>query len=187
MMKWLSAVSLLVFIGLMVADRVVTRQLTAVKDVRSVSLQTETVEPLVLETSSIVSDEAVTQFAERALSIMFNVRPALFKEHVDNPEIKALFISPKYHEQWKEQMASWLSNEFSVHNVSIKEAIVVNPRLTMSSANQQGVRFWRFSAGVRALNRGLGSNALVEMRVQLNMVYVGSEGGLGIYGVKVWL
>lgn len=185
-MKWISLLVVALFVIMTFVDRVHTRFLTSLIDVELVSMKDVSVKDASLETFSIVNDEAVERFAKRALSVMFNVRPAKFKEHVDAPHVKKLFISEKFHDAWKRQMSNWLSNEYSVNQISIKEAVVVKSDLIMSSELSGGKRLWRYTASLAAIDRGLGSTELRQLRVQLNIVYLGPNAGMGIYSVGVW-
>lgn len=183
---------LMPFLGLVLcavltfAESSYTRYLTAQVDVQAVSVKEEKVFPLVMETDSIVNDEAVSQFSERAVSLMFNARPAKFKEHVESPQLRNLFISEHFYEKWRSQFSPWLSNEFRVQQISIKEAIVLRSKLISSVSSQPGVRFWRYSAQIAVLNRGLGATELKAHRVELDLAYSASGGGMGVFGVRVW-
>lgn len=186
MMKWIFLLVVAFFVTMVFVDRIHTRYLTSLIDVEMVSMKDVSVKDASLETFAIVNDEAVERFAKRALSVMFNVRPAKFKEHVDAAHIKKLFISDKYHDAWKRQMSAWLSNEYGVNQISIKESAVVDSELMMSSELNGGKRLWRYSASLASIDRGLGSTELRQLRVQLNIVYLGPNAGMGIYSVAVW-
>lgn len=166
-----------------IADRVYIRTMTAEKQVVAVSLSKESVYPLLLEDQEIVNDDSISAFAQSSLSTIFNFKPGQAEDHINSDAVKELFISEEYHNLFSKQFIEWSNMEFQINNISIKETIVKSSTLYRSPPLQGGARVWKFEARLPFLNRAVGGTNLEERTVDVYMVYLGHQGGLGIYGV----
>lgn len=168
------------------ADRVYLRTLTSKKEVEAVSVQHGTAKPMILETQEIVNGESMLTFSKDALVRIFNYRPGQAPVHISSPDIEKLFISDFYYEKFKSQFLSWSSHEFNVNNISIKEAVATDPRLIIAPRlGPTSARIWAYSARLPTVDRGVGGSELSALKVQLKLVYLGPEGGMGIYSVTL--
>jgi hypothetical protein len=180
---FLCVVSLL---SLQVIDRAYIRGMTAIKKPIAVSAKEGRVFALFLETQEIVNAESMRFFAEDALVKIFNFRPGQDLAHVSSEEIRFLFINDKFYENFKSQFLAWSEYEFRVNNISIKEAIVSNGELLKTPpASSAGARIWRYRGVVPIMDRGVGGSSLSRLNVDLSLVYLGPEGGMGIFSVKL--
>ena len=168
------------------ADRVYLRTLTAKKEVEAVSVRDGNIRQLQLETQEIVNGESMLLFSKDALVRTFNYRPGKALEHINSPEIRKLFISEEYYDKFKEKFLTWSFYEFNVNNISIKEAVATDSRLIMAPGSKvSSARVWIFNAKLPVIDRGVGGTALSSLTVQIKLVYLGPEGGMGIYAVKL--
>jgi hypothetical protein len=168
------------------ADRAYLRHLTAEKSAVSVSVKQGNVKGLVIETQEVVNEEGIMLFAKKAAAKLMNYRPGRVEEHMDSDEVKDLFISDEYHEFFRDQFVAWSLAEFRVNNVAIKDAFVRSPTLlTSPPAQDSSARIFSMSAVIPMLDRGVGGTTLKELRISMDMVYLGAEGGMGIYGIKL--
>lgn len=178
---------ILTFAGMSV-ERIYLQDATALQRVIAVTVKDAGMRELPLETLEVVNDKSVDAFAKDALVQLFNFRPGRIAEHMDQDALKKLFINKKAYAKFKEQMLQWADYEFKVNNISIKETVANDGMLISSVANQsEGMRLWRYRATVLTLDRGVGKSIPTKMFVELKMVYLGPQGGMGIYSVKITL
>jgi hypothetical protein len=181
-------ISLLAVIAIQIADRVSLRTLTAKKEPVSISVKDTRIRLMDVETQEIVNDESVIKFSERAISVIMNYRPGKTYEHVNSGKVTSLFINGekgRFFKKFREQFMEWSFYEFNVNNISIKEAIATNGRLIKAPRNLGGARVWLYEVSVPVLDRGVGGTSLSSLKFQLSLVYLGPDGGMGIYGVKI--
>jgi len=177
---------ILVLLLVQVADRVYFRDMTAVRAPIAVSVKEGSITPLVVETQEIVNTESVTLFAERASVIMFNYRPGDFYKHIEKQEIKDLFVSDYFYEKFRSQFEEWSNYEFNVNNISIKEVILTDSRMIKTPpASTRGARIWVFYGSLPTLDRGVGDSLVSNLKLKYSLVYLGPEGGMGIYNVSL--
>lgn len=168
-----------------IADRVFVRTITAEKSVMAVSLSKEDIYAIALEDQEIVNTESINVFAKNAMSFIFNFAPGQAKEHIDSETIKALFVSENFHNAFSKQFIAWANYEFQVNNISIKESFVKEQQLYQSPSMNGGARIWRFEARLPVLDRAVGGTSLKTLNVEVNLVYLGHQGGLGIYSIRL--
>jgi len=177
----------LTFAGMSV-ERIYLQDATALQRVIAVTVQDAGMRELPLETLEVVNDKSVDAFAKDALVQLFNFRPGRIAEHLEQDSLKKLFINKKTYTRFKEQMLKWADYEFKVNNISIKETVANDGMLISSPANQaEGMKLWRYRDTVLMLDRGVGKSIPTKMSVELKMVYLGPQGGMGIYSVKITL
>ncbi len=187
MTRLLMLLLLLSIVGATIADRAFIRTLTAKKSAVAVSVKTAETKPLSIETQEVVNTESVITFSEDALVRLFNYRPGKAREHMEQDDIRVLFINDESYEKFKKQFITWSNYEFNVNNISIKEAIVDRGYLVKSPSAPSGRRIWRYSGYLPVLDRGVGDTSLSLLKVKISMVYLGPEGGLGVFSIKLSL
>lgn len=188
MIRILMFFSVLILLSLQVVDRAYLRGMTSAKDPIAVSAKEGRVFSLPIETQEIVNSESVRFFAEDALVRMFNFRPGKDLEHVKDESIKDLFIQEEFYETFRTQFLAWSGYEFRVNNISIKEAIVTDGELLRTpAASSAGARIWRYRGVIPIMDRGVGGSKLSKLNVDLSLVYLGPEGGMGIFSVELSL
>jgi len=173
---------------LQVADRVWLRSLPSLKSVGAVDVRDGSVTALPLETQEIVNTDSVLSFSKDALVVLFNYRPGQAKEHVLSREVEKLFINKAAHDKFVKQFLAWSNHEFNVNNISIKESIVSQGSLLMTpSVATSGARLWQYRATLPMVDRGVGKSLPSTLNVIVSMVYLGPEGGMGLYSVRLSL
>lgn len=178
--------SLPILLGIFfVVDRVYLRTQTAVKDVKAASLAKESILDISLEEQEIVNQESIHSFTKDALSAIFNYAPGQAEQHINSEQIKSLFITDKFHNMFADQFINWSNIEFQINSISIKESFVKNTYLTQSPSLIGGRRIWQFDATLPVLDRAVGGTSLKELNVSVYLVYLGHQGGLGIYGISL--
>lgn len=177
---------LILLLLVQVADTVYLRDMTAKREPMAVSVKEGSISPLSIETQEIVNSESVTLFAERAAVILFNYRPGQFYSHVEQEAIKNLFVSEFFYEKFRTQFEQWSKYEFNVNNISIKEVILTNGSMIRTPpASARGARIWVFSGRLPTLDRGVGDSIVSNLKIKFSLVYLGPEGGMGIYKVEL--
>lgn len=166
-------------------DRVYVRVKTAEKEVKVASLAKETIYRIPLEDQEIVNQESIQNFTKDALSAIFNYAPGQAEQHINSEQIKSLFITEKFHKIFADQFINWSNVEFQINSISIKESFVKNTELTQSPPMIGGRRIWQFDATLPILDRAVGGTSLKELSVSVYLVYLGHQGGLGIYGISL--
>lgn len=134
----------------------------------------------------IVNEQSIRRMSRDFTAIILNVNPGLYSEQLKNKKIISSFISKKYYDLFIEQYSNWLSNEYSLNNISIKESVVFDDNLVMSGEQANGIRFWRYTAVVPTLDRALGQNELKNLRLEYDIVYIPESGNVGIFSVKIF-
>ena len=185
--RWLMFLLVVSLLVIQLADRVYLRSLTAAKLPVAVSMKTDSIYPLSMETQEIVNEEGVSNFARRAISRILNYRPALAVDHIDSEEVRTLLIGDEHFERFRQQFLSWSHHEFNVNDIVMKESTSTNGVMTKSAKNIDGMRVWQYRAKVPILDRGYGGTDSDILNVTLKMVYLGPDGGMGIYSVKISL
>lgn len=179
---------LLLILAFQLVDNVYLRKMTAKKAAQAVSVKEGRIYPLVLETQEIVNSDSVSKYAKEAVVKIFNYRPGQSLSHIQSPDIKRMFINEDQYEKFKNLFVRWSLYEFSVNNISIKESIVKTDSIVMTPpASVDGARIWGYRATVPVVDRGVGGTVLDVMYLKIGLVYLGPEGGMGIYSVKISL
>ncbi len=171
---------------LQLVDRLYIRTLTSKKEVVAISVADARIFPLKIETQEIVNNESIKSFAEKSIVKMLNFRPGKLMTHLEEQDIKSLFITKKYYNIFVERMKVWADTEFRVNNISIKEAIATDVKLVRTPAvSGRSFRIFEVSARVPTYDRAVGDSELSMLLVKVYMVYLGPESGMGIYKVKI--
>lgn len=180
--------TLLLIISSVLVERIYLRDATALQRVVAITVQDAGAKELPLETLEIVNDDSIELFAKDALIQLLNFRPGRVVEHVEQDVIKKLFINKESYNKVREQLITWSNYEFKVNNISIKEAVAEHGVLMSTSANQvSGMKLWKYRATVLTLDRGVGKTIPTKVFIDLRMVYLGPQGGMGIYSIKMTL
>lgn len=170
---------------IMFLDESLFRMMTAGVTANSVHVKTKVIEPLTIETQELVNDATINKHAVKALSIIFNFRPGQAQQHVERQEIRDMFISDAFYEKFAKQFVGWGEAEFFVNNISVKESVATDYNLIKGQNMGGGARVWVLSAQMPMLNRAVGQNELMLLRVKVHIVYLGPEGGIGLYGIDL--
>lgn len=187
-MKFMPLFLVLTLVAFQLVDSLTLRPITAEKRVISVDVRDGKISPMVLEQQDIVNEESITLFAREALVQIFNYRPGQAEEHVNSAAVRQLFINDESHKKFVDQFVSWSSHEFNVNNISIKEAVVTRGNLLMTPrASLSGARIWRYTASLPMVDRGVGKTMPSQLLVTMSMVYLGNEGGMGVYSIRLTL
>lgn len=188
MLRFLMFVLALSIFVFQVVDRVYLRTLTAKKAANAVSVKEGSVYDLPLETQEIVNPNSVSVYAKKSLVKIFNYRPGQAIQHLEREDIKSLFIDEAHFNRFKSQFVNWSNHEFSVNNISIKETVVSSEQQIMAPPlGVGGARIWSYKATMPIIDRGVGGTVFDTMYIRLGLVYLGPEGGMGIYSVKISL
>lgn len=187
-MKFVPLFLVVALITFQFADWLALRSMTSESRVVSVDVRDGQVRPMVLESQDIVNEESVMMFARESLVQIFNYRPGQADEHVNSPSVRQLFINDESHKKFVDQFLSWSNHEFNVNNISIKEAVVTRGNLLMTPrASLGGARIWRYTASLPMVDRGVGKTIPSQLLVTMSMVYLGNEGGMGVYSIRLTL
>jgi len=187
-MKFVPLFLVVTLVAFQFADWLSFRPMTAEQRVVSVDVRDGQIKQMVLETQDIVNEESITMFAREALVQIFNYRPGQADEHVNSPSVRQLFINDESHQKFVDQFLSWSNHEFNVNNISIKEAVVTRGDLLMTPrASLSGARIWRYNASLPMVDRGVGKTMPSQLLVTMSMVYLGNEGGMGVYSIRLTL
>jgi hypothetical protein len=187
MVRLIMLFSVILVVLLQFIDQAMVRPLTAQKSVNAVYISNGSITSLAVETQEVVNHVSVKMFAEDAVVTIFNYRPGLADDHINQDSIKDLFITKEHFDRFAVKFKVWSKYEFSVNNISIKEAISKQGRLTIAPSPQAsgGSRIWRYKSNLPTLDRGVGDNVLSALIITVDMVYLGASGGMGIYRIKV--
>lgn len=178
-------VALFIF-GVSFIDVATFRPMSAEMEAYSVHAKTKKVTALPLESQELINEQSLNKFAKKALSTIFNYRPGQAEVHIDSEEIKGLFISDKFFKEFRSQFLQYSNGEFRVNNISIKESVAIDAQMVGSPRIGGGSRVWRMSASLPMLNRAVGENELENLLVVVKLVYLGPEGGMGVYGIRLY-
>lgn len=170
----------------MFLDESFVRRLTSEMVANSVNVKTKEISPLTIETQELVNDASINKYAIKALSLIFNFRPGQSNTHIEKQEIKDMFVSDEFYEKFAKQFVAWGEAEFFVNNISVKESVASDYSLVKGNNMGGGARVWVLRASLPMLNRAVGENELMILTVKARIVYLGPEGGLGLYGVDVY-
>lgn len=162
------------------------RPMTSEMEAYSVHVKTKKVASLPLESQELINDQSLNKFAKKALSTIFNYRPGQAESHIDSEEIKSLFISEKFFNEFRTQFLQYSNGEFRVNNISIKESVAIDAKMIGTPRIGNGARVWQMSAVLPMLNRAVGQNQLENLLVTVKLVYLGPEGGMGVYGIRLY-
>lgn len=162
------------------------RPMTSEMEAYSVHVKTKKVTSLPLESQELINDQSLNKFAKKSLSTIFNYRPGQAEQHIDSEEIKSLFISEKFFNEFREQFLQYSNGEFRVNNISIKESVAIDAKMIGTPRIGNGARVWQMSADLPMLNRAVGKNQLENLLVTVKLVYLGPEGGMGVYGIRLY-
>jgi hypothetical protein len=175
-----------VVIMLQVFDRSYVRNLTAKKEVVAISSAEGRIYPLKVEEQEIVNNESVLNFAEKAAVKILNFRPGKLKQHFEDEGVRELFISKSHYDKFYAQMEVWANSEFSLNNISIKEAVVSDIRLVRSPYTPgRSFRLFEAKARVPTYDRAVGDSEIGTLEVDLKMIYLGPKSGMGLYRVNI--
>lgn len=152
----------------------------------SVHVKTKKVTPLPLETQELINEQSLNKFAKKTLSTIFNYRPGQAEKHIDSEDIRSLFISDKFYKDFRSQFLQYSRGEFQINNISIKESVAINSKMIGTPRIGNGARVWKMSAVLPMLNRAVGENQLENLLVNVKLVYLGPEGGMGVYGIRLY-
>lgn len=173
-------------IFLQVLDRAYVRTLTVKKEVFAISSAEGRIFPLKIEEQEIVNNDSILKYAQDSLVKILNFRPGKFAQHMEEENVQSLFVSKKHYDEFYEQMEVWANSEFRVNNISIKEAIVVNPRLLKTpSTLGRSFRLFEVTATAPTYDRAVGDSQLGALSLKINMIYLGPESGMGLYRIKI--
>lgn len=179
---------LLTMLLFQILDVVFIRTMTAQKAAQAVSVKEGRVFPLALDTQEIVNSDSVSKYAKEAVVKIFNYRPGQALSHIESKDIQRLFINEEQYDKFKTLFLRWSFHEFSVNNISIKESIVKSENIIMTPpVSVKGARLWSYNAVVPVIDRGVGGTVFDTMYLKIGFVYLGPEGGMGIYSVKISL
>ncbi len=183
----ISALFVLLFVfGVSFIDVATFRPMSAEMEAYSVHAKSKKVTALPLESQELINEQSLNKFAKKALSTIFNYRPGQAEEHINSEEIKGLFIAEKFFKDFRSQFLQYSNGEFRVNNISIKESVAIDAKMVGTPRMGSGARVWQMSAVLPMLNRAVGENQLENLSVVVKLVYLGPEGGMGVYGIRLY-
>lgn len=184
-MKWFSITAFLLLFVITLIEAGYFRHVGNQRDVYGVFIEDASRKPLTVDTQDILNDESVRGLARRTVNILLNYRPGQASEHVEKDEFRTSFISSDRYEDFTERFLYWSTREFRNNNISIKESIVTNERLTPVPMSG-GMRMWGYEAKLPIVNRGVGGTGKSIMSIRMKIIYAGPDVGIGIYDIELY-
>ena len=164
-----------------VSDSYSIRHLTSEKEVVSAQISSATIDSLDVVATEVLNDDSRMKFATSALVMVFNYKPGNAEEHINAPEVKALFSNVDAYERFKDSFITWSYRELNVNKISIKESLNVDAKMTQAIPINITDFIWLLKGEQLFLNRGLGDTLPERLFVDMILSYEGRSKGLGIY------
>lgn len=183
-MRWIMVLMALVVTALSFWESAYVRHISNEREVYALSVSSADWSTLSVDNQDVIHDTVIERLSQDAIVTIFNYHPGRGREHISSDKIKNLFVTEAHYERFRRQFLVWSDHEFRVNNISIKESISPRGQLyRVGVAGGGGSQLWRYVGYVPLLDRGVGSTTINTLRVEVHLVYLGPQGGMGIYGI----
>lgn len=147
--------------------------------------RSKSVEPARVESKELLNATSIEYRSKKVLATAFNYRTARSESHLKDSGIEEEFVNSEFFQNFADQHKSWSDIEFKRNNISQKSSIVTNARLIRSQNLGENKRVWVYKAKLPVLNRAVKQNGRDVMEVTLRYVYLGLDGGSGVYQIQL--
>tara|TARA_B100000508_G_C11464518_1_gene280904 strand:- start:4872 stop:5429 length:558 start_codon:yes stop_codon:yes gene_type:complete len=184
-MKYFSIISFILLLFLTFIESSYFRYVGNKREVVGVFVEDASEKSLTVDTQEILNEESVRSLARRTVNVLLNYRPGQALSHMEENEISSVFISEDSFKNFEGRFLYWSDREFRNNNISIKESIVTSESL-IPVPMTGGMRMWGYTASVPMVNRGVGGTGKTILSIKMQIVYAGTEVGIGIYDIKLY-